>query len=409
MLLTNPNQFGQPFTNPGAFNRNPLQPQAPVQSQSPKQVAPPEAAYPRGLNYYADYSGCGFWRMIWPEFLINMYQKMVVHGSTCMCLDPRYYQGVKAVRIQRQASENQLQFAKFLRELADKMNFKLLFEIDDIMFHEDIPDYNKFKVAFTDPKVRKCGEEIMRMCDEITVTCEYMKEYYADKTGNKNVTVLPNYVPRFWMDRFYDRDLISKNYSKNRKKPRVIYAGSGAHVDVENRVNRKDDFEHVADVIARTTKDFQWVFVGAFPLQLQPLVQSGAIEFHEWKHLMDYPRLFQSLNANAMIAPLQNNTFNKSKSDLKYVEACCFGLPLVAQDLCTYGDAPYKFETGNEMVDQLKYILKNRDRYMSISDQAWKYAQTRWLEDHTDKHVELYTVPKESGKRKHLTDNLGKI
>ena len=41
----------------------------------PKQnTRPPEADLPRSLNYYADYSGCGFWRMIWPELLLNCYK-----------------------------------------------------------------------------------------------------------------------------------------------------------------------------------------------------------------------------------------------------------------------------------------------------------------------------------------------
>ena len=34
-------------------------------------------------------------------------------------------------------------------------NFRILYEIDDLVFHEDIPDYNKFKTAFVDPKIRQ--------------------------------------------------------------------------------------------------------------------------------------------------------------------------------------------------------------------------------------------------------------
>ena len=38
------------------------QQQQPVQPATPR---PPELDMPRFLNYYADYSGCGHWRMIW--------------------------------------------------------------------------------------------------------------------------------------------------------------------------------------------------------------------------------------------------------------------------------------------------------------------------------------------------------
>lgn len=71
-----------------------------------KDLTPPEAHAPRVLQYYADYSGCGFWRMIWPEHLLNAFNHFTVHGSTVMNLDPRYYINVKAVRVQRQATSH---------------------------------------------------------------------------------------------------------------------------------------------------------------------------------------------------------------------------------------------------------------------------------------------------------------
>ena len=396
-------QFGNPFAKQGIkFGTNPIK-----QAQQTRVAQPPEHNFKRALNYYADYSGCGHWRMIWPENILNIYNKMVVHGTTCMITDHRYYEGIKAVRIQRQASPNQLEFAKFLRSVTTKYNSRLLFEIDDIMFHEDIPDYNKFKTAFTDPNVRRCGEEIMGMCDEITVTCQFMKDYYTDKTGNKNITVLPNYPARFWMDRFYNRDIILKNYNRNcsgkKRRPRVLYAGSGAHIDVENRTGFKDDFHHVANVIAKTTHEFQWVFVGAFPLTLKHLVKSGAIEFHEWKPMMDFPYMIESLNINVMVAPLADNTFNKAKSDLKYAEACCYGIPIACQDLCTYSNAPVRFGTGPEMIDQVRSIVKSRNAYMKMSDSMRSASENRWLEKNIDKYVDLYTIPLD-GERKHLTE-----
>jgi hypothetical protein len=69
----------------------------------------------------------------------------------------------------------------WLRQLADKEGFRLIYEIDDICFSEDIPDYNKYKTAFTDPAIRKSAQEMMAMCDEITVTCPFMRDYYKKR------------------------------------------------------------------------------------------------------------------------------------------------------------------------------------------------------------------------------------
>jgi hypothetical protein len=362
----------------------------------------------RALNYYADYSGCGFWRMIWPEHLLNAHQKMTVHGSTVMTFDQNYFHNVKCVRIQRQATEHQLMFVKFLRELANQRGFRMVYEIDDIIFSEDIPDYNKFKPAFVDPKIRRISQEIMSMCDEITVTCNFMKEYYQAKTGNKNITVIPNYPPKFWMGNYYDQRRLEKNYQNfcgtKKAKPRILYPGSGAHFDVDNRTGQNDDFAHVRDAIANTVDVFQWVFIGAFPLPLADLVRQGKIEFHPWKRLYEYPEMIYNLNCNMMIAPLQNNNFNKAKSDLKYIEASCFGLPIACQDMETYANAPIRFKTGDEMVDLLFKYCRNSAKYWQASYAARKVAESRFLEldQNLDKYKELYTLPFKDPNRKLL-------
>lgn len=354
---------------------------------------PPEMDLPRALNYYADYSGCGHWRMIWPEQMLNAYHKCIVHGSSCMVLDERYYAGVKAVRIQRQATPEQLKFVKFLRDMSTSKGFQVLYEIDDICLREDIPDYNKFKFAFDSEEIRSTIIEMMNLTDEMTVTCKFMKDYYTEKTGHKQITVIPNYLPKFWIGNHYNPKHIENNFRKNVRKPRILYAGSGAHFDISNKVNQNDDFHHVLQVIQRTIDDYQWVFLGAAPQLLRNYVKAGKIEFHNWSPLYNYPEQIKNLNVNCLVAPLQDNNFNRGKSNLKFVEACAFGLPIACQDMCTYEDAFFKFKTGDEMIDQLKVMTSGSSSYMNYSKQAREYAEGLWLEDHVDVYKELYTLP----------------
>jgi hypothetical protein len=363
---------------------------------------------PRGLNYYADFSGCGHWRMIWPEQMLNAYQKAIVHGSTVMVTDPKYYTNVKCVRIQRQATPTQKKFIKFLTDLGKKMDFKVVYEIDDIVFYEDIPKYNKFRGAFVDDEIRNATIDMMGMCDEITVTCDFMKQYYMEKTGNKNITVIPNYPPRAWLDQ-YDELTVEKNYSKRKKKPRVLYAGSGAHFDVDNNVNQQDDFGHVCDTVIKTMNKYQWIFIGAFPRRLTQYVKQGKIEFHNWTYLMDYPRLVQKVKPNVMVAPLADNNFNRAKSDLKFIEGCALGAPAICQDLCTYENAYFKFTTGDEMVDQIDHVMSDKTFYMKQVRKGRQYMEGRWLENpqNLDKYKELYTLPYADPNRKLLNSTNG--
>jgi hypothetical protein len=372
----------------------------PVSFPTAPAVEMPEASLPRAINYYADYGGCGFWRMIWPEFSLNSYQKACISGLTQMILDIRFYQGIKAIRMQRQATPTQRDFIKELKKASGPMGFKLLYEVDDIVFKNDIPDYNRCKEAFVSQDIIDSILEIMGMMDEITVTCKYMKEYYQEKTGNKRITVIPNYSPKFWLDRFYDKANIEKLYDQHKKRPRILYSGSGTHVDVLNKTGFNDDFKHVTDAIIKARKKFKFVWKGCYPLALKPYIDNGEMEFIDWSPLPDYPKGLFETNCNAVFASLQDNVFNKSKSNIKMVEAGGLGLPGAFQDLCTYEEAENKFKTGDDLIQQLEYITSDFDRYMELSDRSRKFTEGLWLEDHLDEYDALYFTEWGSEERK---------
>ena len=363
-----------------------------IHQGEPPPIEMPGQGLDRAINYYADYAGCGWWRMIAPEMLMNINNKCVINGLTTMVLDPRFYAGIKAVRLQRQATPIQLEFLKFLKQGADHHKFKIIYEIDDIIIKDDIPDYNRCKVAFESDDIMNSCLEMMRMSDEISVTCQYMKDYYISKTGNKNITVIPNYPAKMWMDGHNDQKKIQKDFLANRRKPRIAYIGSGTHIDVMNKTNQKDDFGHVVDDIISSRKDIQWVFVGCFPLACKPFIDRGEMEFVQWFPLLELWKAYTTTNINAVIAPLQNNVFNKAKSNIKYLEAATCGIPGVFQDMVTYKDAPLRFSTGAELIDQIKALTKDESTYMKFSKKARAYADTMWLDDHLDEFAELYNT-----------------
>ena len=70
----------------------------------------PGSNLPRSVSYLADKNGCGFWRLIAPDLLLDLNQKALINEFSVMVTDPRWYQGVKSVIVQRQATPHQLQF-----------------------------------------------------------------------------------------------------------------------------------------------------------------------------------------------------------------------------------------------------------------------------------------------------------
>lgn len=381
----------------------------PIRLPKAPPVEMPEAGLPRALNYAADYGGCGWWRLIWPEKILTGYNKGIVSTLTQMIMDVNFYMPLKSVRVQRQATEVQNLFIKELAKLRERTGLRLIYEIDDIVFKDDIPDYNRCKEAFVDDKIVKNIMEIMGMMDEITVTCPFMKEYYQNKTGNKNVTIVPNYPPKFWLDRFYDKDRIAKLWEKNKKRPRILYAGSGTHIDVLNKVGGQDDFAHVVQAIIKARKKFKFVFKGAYPIALKPFVDSGEIEYLDWSDLFDLPRGLYDTRCQAAYAPLCDNIFNKSKSNIKMIESGALGMPGAFQDLCTYEEAELKFKTGDELIDQLTEITQDFDKYMEYSEKSRKYVEGMWLEDNIDIHKAIYFTKFGSKERAEMSPNLIKL
>ena len=359
----------------------------------------------RAVNYLADYGGCSFYRCMAPNLMLNLQQKAVIIELTTMILDPRFYQGIGAIKLQRQATLQQQEFVKLLKKVSEQEKFKLIYEIDDIVFREDIPDYNRNKEAFTSDEIRGSIQDIMEMMDEITVTCDYMRDYFKSKLKNQNITVIPNYLLRWWFDRYYSIDKLTKQFEKNKRKKHIISIfASGTHVDVMNKVNQQDDFAPVLSAIIKNRKNYQWQFYGCYPLPLKPFIDNGDIKYVPWVDLPKFPETMANSGTELVFASLQDNNFNRSKSAIKLVEAGALGIPCICPDMCTYKDAFLKYKTGDEFIDQIKYALKDQTQYIRLCKQSRAYADKFWLEDEPNlmKHYEAYFTPYGSKERKYI-------
>lgn len=358
----------------------PAFPKAPIQQVTQKK---PEKGN-TFLNFAADGGGCMAWRIGWPEIHINMSGLGSSSTMSKMVFDKNFYMDVKTIKLQRQAAGHQKDFIQWLKSIQKECDFKIIYEVDDVVFREDIPDYNIHKKEFDNDEIRQNCIDIINMVDEVTVTCKFMRDLYKLRTGKQEISVVPNFPPEWWIGHSYDYKKVIANYDKHKKKPRIVYSGSGAHFDMNNKTGQQDDFTHVLKFIVDNIDKYQFVFIGAFPPPLKPYVDSGKIEFHKWQSLMNYPKFLASLNAQLFIAPLQDNNFNKSKSDIKFVESAILGVPCMCQDLVTYEDAPdfLKFKDSEDLEYKVEKILnwKNRSRYYSLVPNLRKVGESRFLE-----------------------------
>jgi len=395
-----------PFPSPVVSPFTPLHPT--MVKPKPADPVNPELSLPRHVSYLADYGGCGHWRVLWPEQIMNATGAGISTSLSSCVYQKAWYMGLKSVKLQRQAGTDQVEFAKFLKSIQKECGFKMIYEVDDVVFSEDIPDYNAFKFAFVDPKIRQNTIDIINLCDEVTVPSEFMKKLYIERTGKKEITVVPNFPPAFWLGRYYNPQKVYRAFEKNKSKPRILYSGSGSHYDTTGESGGKDDFEEIIKFVLETIDTYQWVFMGAFPPVLAPLIKSGKIEFHEWKNIIDYPLAISQLDVQLSIAPLQDNNFNRAKSDIKFIEAATLGIPCLCQDMCTYASAPaeLRFHGIEEFRQKVTAILKwkNKKNYFANVSKLHNIGAKRALENpqNIGCHTEVLNTPYGDKSRKFL-------
>lgn len=323
------------------------------------------------VNFPADNSGCYFYRMLAPKLMVQSVINNVTFTETSRFIaDPEWFQDVNLCHMQRQVNDPQCDYyTRFIVPLGQRNGMWIVYNVDDAVGMDDIPKYNSAWEAYQNPKLMQNISTMMQQSDFVLVTTEYLKDYYVRKFGvqKENVLVIPNYLPKWWMGQYYDLGKILVNYDKNKKKPRLGIIASSTHYDLHGKNDYVDDFTEMIPFIKKTVNKYQWVFVGCVPNGLQEELKAGKIELVGGSNIMNYPDVIGNINCQAIIQPLLNNEFNRCKSNIKFLEACAIGTPLIAQRINIY--EPYTdllFDDMNELQQKLNMVLGSKDKFKSI-------------------------------------------
>lgn len=356
---------------------------------------------PNVIQYNSDYHGCGFWRLLWPQLVLNMRELAGVSHTQVYIRDFVHYAKADVIHMQRQGRANQVSFFKKLHHIRERMQFRMIYEADDILFGHEIPEYNFAKKDIEETNDPSAIRETIELCDEMTVSTPYLRDYYLKHTNQKKISVIPNYPPLFWLSQYYSEERLLSNYRQFKNRPRILYSGSPSHFNQEGSI---DDFTHVVDAIIATKDEFKWIFVGGLPKALEPFILTGEMEHHPWQTIEMLPRFLTMLRPCMMFAPLRENTFNMAKSDIKFLEAGGVGLPVVCQDMSTYAIAPHRFKSGEDMIEKIRKILQTEDTFLEASREGRKIVDHRWLErsENIGRYADLYSFPYGDPNRKFL-------
>ena len=293
-----------------------------------------------------------------------------------------------------------------------KTGTKLIYEIDDAMGGDDIPLYNRGHDAFAKENIQANIKYMLNAVDLVTVTTPYIKEYYHKKYGvpMEKILAVPNLLSRMWFGDRYDvpRKLAQFNHYKS--KPRIGIVSSLSHYNTHGATDKdgivvKDDFDEISDVILDTLDDFQWVVIGYLPENMRQLAVEGKIQCFQMTPITNYPSMLEHLQLQAVVAPIQDNEFNRCKSPIKFLECAASGIPLYASRMLPYeGVVPddFLFSTKDELKEKLKKLkFSSSGVYQKIIEANWKWLNSPthygdfdiknwWMEDNIGVWVSLF-------------------
>lgn len=249
----------------------------------------------------------------------------------------------------------------------------------------------------------------------LTVSTKRLAEVYKD--WNKNIAVVPNSV---------DFELWPENKRHNDEIIRIGLFGSNTHVR---------DWNEVWDSIERILAEFpnvhfcinSWLRLNesmdgktmaevdrhfTFPegMVKRGLHENLRVELYEPCEIEDYPKWLAGMGIDIGLAPLAlGETFNRAKSNIKYLEFGTLGVPGIYGDLDPYEDIEHGvtgFKAGkpDDYYKYMKRLILDAELRGKMGQAARKDVEARYNQRDTSRKLQslLATVQKEWNDEKAL-------
>jgi hypothetical protein len=345
-------------------------------------------------GFLGDVQGCGTIRVIHPYLLLNHYRRpnlqVISQNMNHFVFDPNFYKNFTFASFQRSATQQHYNIYVFFKKEVQKIHkIPLIYEIDDLLL--GIPEYNYASGYYKNNEewIKRC----MGLADGMTVTTQQLKNIYGEWC--KNITVIPNHLPKFiWGDIYPAHD-----YYQEGGKPKILWAGSQNHFTRQGLTpqgNKGGDFgNELINFIKKTTGAYDWYFVGALPEELEAI--KSKLCWIPWKHIFEYPKAVKDIEADLCIAPLIDNVFNSCKSNIKMLEFTAMGAPGVYNDVAPYKSAMIKVKTDEEMIAEIEKLASDIDYrkkvfthdYEKVKSQLW-WEEGQNVKKYINSHLNLF-------------------
>ncbi len=256
-----------------------------------------------------------------------------------------------------------------VREIMNDYNIKLIIDFDD---HYKLPPNHILYSSYQLSNMARKQQEFARIADQVWVTNKRLASVFQKETDE--VYVIPNAIP-FGMGQFTEEGYIESD------RIRFFYAGGKTHQhDIELLEKtcialRKDPlFKQIGQMVLGGYKDdslaakFYWDKIENIWSGKRP--QHPTYQRLRELPVQSYMDLYNS--ADVALIPLEDNHFNRCKSNLKVLEAAAKKIPAICSRVETFTDNEPPVRWVYQESDWLKHIQYYLNNPMQIIEDGEK-------------------------------------
>ena len=270
-----------------------------------------------------------------------------------------------------------LSTANLLVWMRDKVKATLVLDIDDNIWQipEDSIVLNTDKDIESHAKRGLWTIDMVKAADAVTVSTQPLKEIL--KKYNDRIEVIPNLIDvKEW-----------KFKRKKHDKIRIGWIYSHTHYP---------DVKVIKEALNKIYKKYKdKIEIVIFGSDLK--VFDFEPEHHWGVKFEDYPKKLTELSFDISICPLEDNAFNKCKSNIKWMESSMAGAAVVASKVYPYefsiehGKTGYLASTTGQWVKHLSNLIENEEKRKELVDNAQTVI---WEKYNLDKDESIETFYK---------------
>lgn len=313
-------------------------------------------------GWSADRGGCQAYRIRFPFAAMRELDPSLVMGYSNLI--PREAQEMADIVVgQRVCNDGP---SKMWQKWADTGLKKLVYELDDDLWNVD-PLNERAYYFFHNPKVRANLLKNIQVAHAVTVSTPELADEVFSQTGHQNIHVIPNAVPAWLLDH------------KAEQNHHVGWGGSATHHGDFGllRQGMKKFLQH------NPRKTFHCIGMDYAAWMKLPPAQC---KFTKWVPTPE--DFFRTIDYLVGVAPLADSHFNRSKSDIKFLELAALGIPTIASDVAPYrsiqdGCTGMLIKNDHEWGRVLKATVDDPDFFAEMGVEAKEYVRNNRTMAHT--------------------------